>query len=368
MGALAQSIHRLQSNTSSDADLSTSVSNTILQELKNPSLYRLAFKDANLADLKSMEEGNSKISQDLQKAVEKAKEEAGDMEVLDASLAYAKFAFQALTKEEALSAYEKVLELPKLSSGKKIDVLMQRARVASFYGEMKMMVELVESATQMANDWDRRNRLKVYDALGKVLSRDLKGAAGLLVDCIATFSCVEFCSFNDFVVYSIVTNILHLPRTEIKKKIIDGPEIVAISNDIPEAWKLVNAFYDCDYKTYLNAMVDLNNVLMADRFFQSHCGYIMRELLVLAYKQFLDAYKSVTLESMASSFGVGIEFLDVQLSRFISAGRLTAKIDKHEGIVETNRPDLKNAQYREMIQKGDNLLSRVQKLARVVDL
>ena len=368
MMALAQSIHRLQSNTSSDADLSTSVSNTILQELKNPSLYRLAFKDANLADLKSMEEENSKMSQDLQKAVEKAKEEAGDMEVLDASLAYAKFAFQVLTKEEALSAYEKVLELPKLSSGKKIDVLMQRARVASFYGEMKMMVELVESATKMANDWDRRNRLKVYDALGKVLSRDLKGAAGLLVDCIATFSCVEFCSFNDFVVYSIVTNILHLPRTEVKEKIIDGPEIVAISNDIPEAWKLVNAFYDCDYKTYLNAMVDLNNVLMADRFFQSHCGYIMRELLVLAYKQFLDAYKSVTLESMASSFGVGIEFLDVQLSRFISAGRLTAKIDKHEGIVETNRPDLKNAQYREMIQKGDNLLSRVQKLARVVDL
>ena len=56
------------------------------------------------------------------------------------------------------------------------------------------------------------------------------------------------------------------------------------------------------------------------------------------------------------------------LSRFIAAGRLTAKIDKYGGVVETNRPDWKNARYQEMIQKGDLLLNRIQKLGRVVDL
>ena len=71
---------------------------------------------------------------------------------------------------------------------------------------------------------------------------------------------------------------------------------------------------------------------------------------------------------MAASFGVGIEFLDLQLSRFIAAGRLSAKIDKYGGVVETNRPDWKNARYQEMIQKGDLLLNRIQKLGRVVDL
>mmetsp|Transcript_12868 Transcript_12868/g.17263 ORF Transcript_12868/g.17263 Transcript_12868/m.17263 type:complete len:116 (-) Transcript_12868:169-516(-) len=115
-------------------------------------------------------------------------------------------------------------------------------------------------------------------------------------------------------------------------------------------------------------MVDVQPVLVADRFLQPHSGYIMRELHVLGYKQFLDSYKSVTLESMASSFGVSTAFLDMQLSRFIAAGRLTAKIDKFGGVVETNRPDLKNAQYRDMIQKGDLLLNRIQKLGRVVDL
>lgn len=115
-------------------------------------------------------------------------------------------------------------------------------------------------------------------------------------------------------------------------------------------------------------MVDIQPILVADRYLQPHSGYIMRELHVLGYKQFLDSYKSVKLESMAASFGVGTEYLDLQLGRFIAAGRLTAKIDKFGGVVETNRPDLKNAQYKDMIQKGDLLLNRIQKLARVVDL
>ena len=217
-------------------------------------------------------------------------------------------------------------------------------------------------------DWDRRNRLKVYNALAKILARDIKGASSLLIDCVATFSCSELCSYKDFLVYAIITNTLFLPRPELKKKIIDGPDILSIAKEIPEVINLVNAFYECDYKAYLNAMVEVEPVLIADRFLQPHSGYLMRELHVMGYKQFLDSYKSVKLDSMAASFGVSTEYLDLQLGRFIAAGRLPAKIDKFGGVVETNRPDLKNAQYRDMIQKGDLLLNRIQKLARVVDL
>jgi len=219
-----------------------------------------------------------------------------------------------------------------------------------------------------SGDWDRRNRLKVYNALHKLSTRGIKGAASLLIDCIATFSCAELCSYTDFIIYAMISNVLHLPRMEIKKTIIDGPEIMSVREEVSTVFELVAALYDCDYKRYLQAMVDVEVVLLGDRFLQPHCGYLMRELHVLGYKQFLDSYKSVTLDSMAKSFGFSVEFLDMQLSRFIAAGRLTAKIDKFGGVVETNRPDLKNAQYREMIQKGDLLLNRIQKLSRVVDV
>jgi 26S proteasome regulatory subunit N7 len=115
-------------------------------------------------------------------------------------------------------------------------------------------------------------------------------------------------------------------------------------------------------------MVEVEPILKGDRYLNPHLAYWMRELHILAHKQFLDSYQSVTLQAMADAFGVSTDFIDYHASRFIAAGRLTAKIDKFGGVVVTNRPDLKNAQYREMIQKGDLLLNRIQKLARVVDL
>ena len=79
-------------------------------------------------------------------------------------------------------------------------------------------------------------------------------------------------------------------------------------------------------------------------------------------------YCSVMLTSMAASFGVSTSFLDAELSKFISSGRINAKIDKVGDIIETSRPDKKNAQYQDVIKKGDLLLNQIQKLVRVIDV
>ena len=79
-------------------------------------------------------------------------------------------------------------------------------------------------------------------------------------------------------------------------------------------------------------------------------------------------FRSVMLSSMATSFGVSVGLLDAELSRFISAGRLNAKIDKVGDVIETRRPDKKNAQYHDVIKKGDHLLNQIQKLVRAIDV
>ncbi len=105
----------------------------------------------------------------------------------------------------------------------------------------------------------------------------------------------------------------------------------------------------------------------ADMFLHSHFRYFLREARVVAYAQFLESYKSVTLQVMAAAFGVSPAFLDGELSDFIAAGRLNCKIDKVGGVLETNRPDVKSALYQSVIKQGDMLLNRLQKLGRVVD-
>ena len=60
-------------------------------------------------------------------------------------------------------------------------------------------------------------------------------------------------------------------------------------------------------------------------------------MLILPLLQFLESYKSVTLQSMSDAFGVSADFLDEELAEFIVAGRLPARIDKVAGVIETNR-------------------------------
>ena len=54
------------------------------------------------------------------------------------------------------------------------------------------------------------------------------------------------------------------------------------------------------------------------------------------------------------------------LARFIATGRLNCSIDRVNGVVETHRPSVKNARYAEVIKMGDQVLTSVQRLSRVI--
>merc|ERR1719473_2093325 len=98
-----------------------------------------------------------------------------------------------------------------------------------------------------------------------------------------------------------------------------------------------------------------------------HIKKFNRVMRLNAYKQFLASYKSVTLEAMASEFGVSAAFIDGELASFISSGKLTCKIDKVGGVIESNEADNRNQVYKEIIKQGDLLLNRMQKLSGALD-
>jgi len=236
---LCQKIHAL--TKVHKTQLQDEVIQEIVSDLENPSLFASVQEQLDMPEKKDLSDLEQKLATkaaELAKAVEEAVENAGDMEVMDARIEVARFAAKSLSQQEALDAYQKVLDGKKISSGKKIDCLMECARVSSFYSDTAKTDEYIAKADKLANeggggDWDRRNRLKVYKALQRLLHRDTEGASSLLLDCIATFSCNEICSYSEFIVYTILTNLLHLPRPELKKKIIDGPEVISVSGEIP---------------------------------------------------------------------------------------------------------------------------------------
>ncbi|KAH8046212.1 hypothetical protein JL722_13817 [Aureococcus anophagefferens] len=283
---------------------------------------------------------------------EDAEKNQGDMEVLDALFDAVKFH-------------------ARISTGKRIDALMMKIRVSLFFVDVAACKEQLAEAKKMAEDggdWDRNNRLSVYESVFMIINRSMEDAAAKLISGVATFTCVELCTYPEFVFYAVVTNLLSMSRPELKKKVIDGPEVLQIIKQIPHLTDLVTSLYECEYATFFRTVAAIEPQLLDDRYFSRHTRYLVRELRVLVYTQFLDAYKTVTLASMAEAFGVGVDFLDGELARFISCGRLNAKVDKVAMVVETNRPDYKSQKYQQIIKQGDILLNRIQQLARCVSI
>ena len=71
-----------------------------------------------------------------------------------------------------------------------IDIVSNR-RLDIAAGEWREVKEGLKKAKEVmasGGDWERRNRLKVYEAIFLLATRDIKKAAQLFLDSIATFT------------------------------------------------------------------------------------------------------------------------------------------------------------------------------------
>lgn len=323
--------------------------------------------DKNLYE--TLKKKNQEKLKQLDNAIEDAKENLGESEVREAFLAKADYYNSIGEKDLAVKQYHLTLEKT-IGSGQKIDIVFTLIRIGLFWMDHELTSRNIEKALSMeeGSDWDRKNRLKVYQAVYLMSIRNFKKSASLFLDTISTFTATELLDYKTYIFYTVLMGIVSLDRVTLKKKIIDAPEILQVIDEIPHLSPLLNSLYECDYEKFFLALASITDNLKVNYYLSPHAGYFCKEMRVIAYLQMLESYRSVQLDNMANAFGVSVEFLDHELSRFIASGRLHCKIDKVGGIVETNRPDSKNAQYQATIKQGDLLLNRIQKLSRVINL
>lgn len=174
--------------------------------------------------------------------------------------------------------------------------------------------------------------------------------------------------YPTFVRYTVYVAMISLPRNELRDKVIKGSEIQEVLHGLPDVKKYLFSLYNCHYADFFVHLAEVETILRNDFLANPHYRFYVREMRILAYTQLLESYRSLTLQYMAAAFGVDVDYIDQELSRFIAAGRLHAKVDRVGGIVETNRPDNKNWQYQATIKQGDLLLNRIQKLSRVINI
>lgn len=320
--------------------------------------------------LKELKEENAKKIAELDEKIEDAEKNLGEMEIRETNLAKAEYLSSIGDREAALSALRKTYEKT-VSLGQRLDILFHNIRIGFFYMDHDLISRNVDKAKALmeeGGDWDRRNRLRVYQGLYCMAIRDFKAAANLFLETVSTFTCYELHDYKTFVSYTVLCAMISLPRTDLQEKVVKGAEILEVLHSLPDIQEFLFSLYNCQYKMFFVKLTQVESFMKSDRFFSSHDRYYVREMRILAYNQLLESYRSLTLQYMAESFGVTVSYIDSELARFIAAGRLHCKIDKVNGIVETNRPDSKNYQYQACIKQGDILLNRIQKLSRVINI
>ncbi len=260
---LSQIIYRLELTMKSNGDC-TALLASLMQYIDDHEmgpfyehccgLYAI---DLSATKLNSLKEKNENAIKEIQTKMEEAETNAGDTEVIDAMFEKAKYYTKIGDWNNANIAYDEIVNKPKVVTSKKVDVYMSKSRIALFTMDTSKAKEFIDEAKRLNEthgDWDHRNRLKVYEAMYLMAIRDINGASTLLESCIATFTCNEMCTYNQFMFYALLASLMHLPRTQLKKKIIDNPQVISVIKEVPCMYDLLHSFHNCDYGKYMKTV------------------------------------------------------------------------------------------------------------------
>ena len=191
--------------------------------------------DVDSAALQRMKTANTERLQELNDKIKDAEENLGEMEVRDALLAKADYLAEIGDKDAATEAYA-ATEAKTAGAGPKMDLAFSLLRLHISRGDWTAVKEGLDRAKDLftkGGDWERKNRLKVYEAVFLTATRQFRRAAELFLDSIATFTATELMPFTKCVFYTVSLAVVALDRPTLKESVIDNPEILSVIDSVP---------------------------------------------------------------------------------------------------------------------------------------
>lgn len=134
----------------------------LVKDKNNVPLVRVAEDELNL-----MKTRNAEKVKDYDAYIEDAEKNLTEMEVRENNLKKAEYLCRIGSKDEALAAFRKTYDKT-VSLGQRLDIVFNQIRIGLFYMDHDVITRNVDKAKiliEEGGDWDRRNRLKVYQVM-----------------------------------------------------------------------------------------------------------------------------------------------------------------------------------------------------------
>jgi 26S proteasome regulatory subunit N7 len=206
--------------------------------------------------LTKMQTENETKLKEIDTKIEDAEKNLGETEVREANLSKAEYYSLIGDKETSLAQFRKTYEKT-ATLGHRLDIVFHQIRLGFFsmdYDLITRNLDKAKSLIEEGGDWDRRNRLKVYQGIHALIMRDFKTAAKQFLDAVATFTSYEIMDYSTFVVYTVFCTVLALPRPELRDKVTRGAEILEILHGLPQIKKFLFSLYECNYAEFFKSL------------------------------------------------------------------------------------------------------------------
>ena len=303
----------------------------------------------------------------IEEKIAKGEADGSDIEIRDGFVEKGDLYLSNGDHENFRAFYLKAIEKT-VGTTKKLELYLAVLNSYFVTDNIHKFVELLATCKILndeGGDWEKKNKLNVYEGILCLIKRDFSGAAALFLSSVNTFNAPEILPFETLVSYAAVLSLVSLPRHEVKEKLIMNSEVISVLNEDKLLSEFVFTIYESRYSSFFQVLLQVNDCLLTtDRFLKTHSKYIVKRARIVIYSQYLESYKTVRLDKMAKDFQVSMEFMDLELSDLISGRHLSCQIDRVNGVVESARGDARMTMYHDIIKKGDALIERMHKLSK----
>lgn len=241
----------------------------------------------------------------------------------------------------------------------KMCILMCKIRIAVILEDRISLVRNIEDAKiifNKCNDWESKNRFKVYCGLFHLIKAEFDKAAEFFIDSLASFNAEELVSFDKLILYLVFTSLLSFERNRLKKEIIDNPEVRKCKTYL----ELPECLFNCEYSKLFRCLLEFIDHCEGDCFLRPFKEHFCKEMKIKAYYQLLLCYQSLHLDKMAEYFDVEKSHVEEDLRNFIVEKKLNCIIDRIDGVVRM-RMGGKSEDLKHVISSGEKLLRDIKK-------
>ena len=181
---------------------------------------------------------------------------------------------------EAIEKFKETISKTQ-SFNTKVDALFEICHIGLLEKDLDILKEYLQKIKDLlkeGGDWEKKNRLKVYEGLYLIFIRNFKNAGKNFLEALMTFTSYELFDFKTFVFYTAVINIISVDRKTLKEKIIDNSDVLSCINDIPHLQKFLNTFYDGQYAEFFKELYYIIQVIKKDFYLSKHYNYYINEI------------------------------------------------------------------------------------------